>query len=145
MSGYHIRPASPLDWEYIGKRLGQTIPQGAQAVMVFTDSWDVAGAFMFYNWTHNSVEGSWIINKKMMFRRGVGEFLMDYVFRKQKRKMVIGRITSTNKKSIKLAQHLGAELMGVIPDGHKDGVDLRYYVMKEENMPWTIPAKEEAA
>lgn len=60
----------------------------------------------------------------------------DYPFWKLGITNVVATVSSSNRAIVKLAGHLGAKLVGVVPNYHEDGSDLFIYSGIEEDAPF---------
>ena len=61
--------------------------------------------------------------------------VFNYTFNKLKLKVIIGTVSGSNKKALKLNRHLGFRDVATIPDAHDDG-DLVILEMRPEYCKW---------
>lgn len=103
--------------------LGQVIDDELRAVVVYCNFQGKSCQ------THICSVGSNWMSKDFLWA------MFDYPFNKLGLKVILGIISGSNDKSLKLSRKLGFEDVAKIPDAHKDG-DLWILTMRKHQCKW---------
>ena len=108
-----------------------------RGVVAVDDEGRVLAASLMDTWSFNSCHMHLFIENPFVIRHGFLQELFGFVFGDESgREVAIGIIAEDNKKSLKMAKHLGFKEVSRIPDGYKKGVDYVLTHLRKEDCKW---------
>lgn len=128
--------AAPREaWSWLTERVGLTPTPSARAIAAVAPDGRVRGMVLYDGWTENSVEAHMAVDTPAAWRALVRP-AFEYPFVQGGRGVLIGRIRESNVASLRMATHLGFDVLARIRDGAKVGEDLVLVQMRKEDCPW---------
>lgn len=131
---YAVRASHNLEW--IAKRTGGVYGPGARAI----EAWDekrarVVGMVAYDSWTHNSAQVSIALETPVAWR-ALARPAFQYPFRERERGLLIALVSSANRRSLDLTEHVGFRPTYRIEDAILPGVHLVLFEMKKKECRW---------
>ena len=118
------------DWPWIVQRIDCVYVQDMEGFIALDveDNHRLVGAFVGCFWSCTSVAGHIIMETPYLMRHGFMEKISSWVFDERGCEKIVANITSTNKKSIKLMEHIGFKHLFTYKDIPKKGQNVLIYV-----------------
>jgi len=130
-----VRPFhGPTDWGWVNSILPIMQVEDTSGLIAFDgDTGERFGACILDNWTHNSVQGHFLISAPRVLKYGFLELCADYIFNFMARKVLYAFVPANNEKALKLDARIGFTEVFRMPDGFTDGVDYVVLQLLKEN------------
>lgn len=138
-----VQAAPPEHYTWVAIRTGCVVTSDFRAVEAIDDNGKIRGMVGYSAWAPNSVQAHMAVESSMVWRHLLKPAL-SYPFEEAKRGVLVGIINSRNKRSLRMAQHLGFREVGRIKDGYLPGADLVVLQLKKEECG-QLARKQEAA
>lgn len=134
-----MRPAPPEHYSWIADRASLVVDDQFRAIEAM-DGARIAGMVAFTGWTPNAVHLHIALESPIALRRLVTHGF-GIAFNRCGKGVALAPVMSTNRRSIRLVEHLGFRLAGVLADAWAPGVDVRIYQMRRDECRWLKEAK----
>lgn len=129
-----VRTATPLALTAMARATGLNVTGEFKGIEALDTHGIVQGVVGYDKWTHNAVRIHIWMNPHAARALLLPAFA--YPFIQANKKVLIAEIAASNKKSRRLALHLGFHEVTRISDGWDDDDDLIIYTMRRETCRW---------
>jgi hypothetical protein len=137
--------AAPRDhYRWIVERTGLEETAGMRVVEAVADSGRILAQIAGTGWTPNAVMIHIAVEEPMALRQLLHAAAV-WIYEQARREVVLGLIAADNRRSLRLAKHIGMREVYRVKDGHKQGVDLVALEMRREDCRWLQHRTEEVA
>lgn len=106
-----------------------------RAIEAVDSNGDIRGMIGFDCWTANSCEAHMAVDSPIVWRSLLYP-AFQYPFEQMGRGVILAIIPANNKKSIRMATHLGFTETHRVRDGYDVGVDVILHEMRREECRW---------
>lgn len=130
---FTVRASRDLDW--IAKRTQGSYSTGARAIEAIDRAGRRVGMVGYDNWTPNSAEISIALESPIAWR-ALAKPAFQYPFSECDKGLLLARISSANKRSLQLTEHVGFKPTYRIEDAITPGVHLVLFEMRREHCRW---------
>jgi hypothetical protein len=140
-----IRPFSgPHDWGWIQQEVGLLRVEDTSGFMgINTEKNETVMACIMDNWLNSCVQLHFICTNTMALRYNFIETCFDFVFNEKGMNSAYAMIAQNNKKSLKIAKHMGFVEKTRLKDAYADGIDFILFEMLRKDCKY-LPAREVA-
>lgn len=130
-----FRALALTDFEWVKPHLSIPAVSDMNGIVAEQAGHGVA-ACVLHNWTYNSVMAHIVILKPIVIKHGFITEVMEYVFNRCDRKIMLGSVPSDNLKALAFDTHVGFKEVARIKDGYRNGVDIVLIELRKEECRW---------
>lgn len=132
----------PSDWLWVRAQVPVIRTEETTGIVAQdVETGDIVGAAVFDNWCGNSVQGHFMIKSPVVLRHNFLETCLGYVFNEAGREVMLGFVPGNNEKAIRFNEHMGFEIVHVVPNGYADGVAYMIMQMRKDQCNY-LPSVE---
>jgi RimJ/RimL family protein N-acetyltransferase len=132
---------SPGDLAWLASRAGITAHPGLEAIKATDKTGRIVGMVGFDGWTPASISFHVAVDYPAALRPLIRP-AFDIAFNRLQKHLVLCTVLSTNRRSLKLVEHLGFQRIFEITDGWDIGAHLAIYEMRRRDCRWLKPERE---
>ena len=140
----NIRTAPPEHFPWIAERAGLVVGPAFTAVEAMDDKGRIHGMIGFDGFLPNSLSMSIALDNPAVFTKLLVP-AMWWVFEGAKKNLATCAVLSTNKRSLRLVQHVGFREVFRGRNWWQQDVDLVFFEMRRTECRWLPKAEKEAA
>ena len=122
------------DWAWCNQQVGINQAADTTGIMaVDTDTDEVVGATIMDNWTDNSVQCHFIIDKPMVLRHKFLNCVFNFMLVEMGVARIYGLVPGNNEKAVKINKHMGFTIKSRLEEAYAVGCDYLLMELKREH------------